>query len=447
MARRSDTTNVASKEKKDPMLTVLANIEKQMGNKDKEHPIITKASNRKEVQTISFGYPAVDKASFCGGVPRGKLIEIFGYESGGKSYLSLKLIGSAQNMGLRACLVDAEQSYDPAWASQHGVNVDDLYIVDEPMSAEKTLDYIVAICESGAFGIVVIDSCAALVPATELQGSIADQNYALLARAMSKACNKIVHACGKTGTTCVFLNQLRDKMGVVFGDPSTTPGGKALKFYSHQRIQVIPSTKIKVKEGNKDVVVARQSIVKFVKNKVSRPWGECIIEIVFDSTALNPVVRLCNAARNLKVIDIRKGEFKIPKELSKTDEVIATGTSTFVGLADWLVKNDYVTVVLNAVIEEYEKRKDDVTDIEELDEVIMKMKDDPSLIVSPLSNTIVENVVVKPIDGDKNESNNIDDGDEGTDGDEAQQDIADEGQSKSKRTDGRETKKVGDEEG
>ena len=364
------------------MDAVLANIEKLMGNKG--DPIIYKVNEDEVVEVISFDYPDVDKAIGCGGVPKGKLVEIFGAESGGKSYLSLKLIASAQKKGLSCCLVDAEQSFDPKWARKHGVDVSKLYIINEPMSAEKILDYVIQLCKSGAFGVVVVDSTAALVPAKELEGKVGDQDYALLARAMSKACRQIISHCGSTGTICVFLNQIREKMNVMFGDPETTPGGRALKFYSHIRIKVTPGRKIKVKEGNVDRVIARSSWVQFVKNKAASPYGQCTMEIIFDETAMNPVVKLCNAAKDYKIISLRDGELKLGKEMMKAKKNVDTGCKTMVELADYLVKNNLVLTVANACVEAYEEEQPE----EKINPVVKEIIDNPSIAVSPLKGEV-----------------------------------------------------------
>ncbi|MFA7219430.1 MAG: hypothetical protein WC119_02920 [Synergistaceae bacterium] len=369
--------------------TILKNIEKSMKNSGA--PVVEKAPTIKDfsnIPVISFGYPDVDDASFCGGIPQGKMVEIFGPESGGKSFLSLRLIASAQKDGLKCCLVDAENSYDPIWADSHGVKTDDLYIIRAALSAETILEYVDKLCESGAFSLIVIDSTAALIPKAELEGSVEDQKVAELARVMSRACRKIVSNCSKTNTTCVFLNQIREKVGIMFGNPETTPGGRALKFYSHQRIKVTPGTKVKVKEGDRDVIIARQSWVQFVKNKAARPFGQCIIEIVFDHTARNPIVKLCKLAKEYKVISLREGTFRLSKDLFKgAKKNVDTGTSTSVELADYLVRENLVGKVLDAFINNYIEEDGDE---KKIDKDVMALKDDPSLIISPLSGAVVE---------------------------------------------------------
>lgn len=373
---------------------VIANIEKQMNNKDPEKFAIRRFGDIKKssLGAISFGIPEVDAASNIGGVPRGKLIEIFGPESGGKSFLTLKLIASAQKQGLKCILIDAEQSFDSNWAGKQGVDTDNLYYFNESVSAEVILDYVIKITKSGEFGLVVIDSTAALIPQKELDGSITDQDYALLARAMSKACKQIAQNCGETGTTCAFINQIRETMSTFgFGDKTVTPGGKALKFASHQRISVFPGGYIRVKEGanqkeetdekdkDKGRIIAKTSYVKFVKNKTAIPNGECKFNIVFDEDSLNPVVKLCGLARNseVKAIGVYNGEFTINKQITDTAKNVPTGTRTFKDLAAYLIDNKLVVSVLDFVADTIAENQIKLI----IDEDILEMKNDPSKIV------------------------------------------------------------------
>lgn len=390
------------KVKEDPMMAVIANIERSMGNKGT--PLLFKAGDKAEAfmsksNVFSFGFPQVDEASYIGGIPFGKIIEIFGPESSGKSLLSLKLMASAQKLNKRACLIDVEQSFDPMWAAQQGIDVDNLYVMNAPQSAEKNLEYAVAICKSKAFGIVVVDSTAALIPEKELDGDIGDQDYALLARAMSKACKKIMNACAMTGTTCVFINQIRDMMNVQgHGDKTTTPGGRALRFYSHQRIHVKNIKRISVTVDGKDVLAGRVSVVNFVKNKTARPGGECLMEIIFDANLLNPVVKMCNAAKSMKIIAQYKGEFRINKDYTEDKKFLATGMKTMTDLADWVVTNGKAKELAEYTLAAYEDAIIDKPDLDKLDPVIQEMVEDPTLIFSPLANAKVENVNTKSID-------------------------------------------------
>lgn len=393
-----DITSVPKKKKADAVNTIIANLEKQMGNKDSSKFVLKRFGDFKDsyqqLAVISFGDPRVDAASNCGGIPRGKMVEIFGPESGGKSLLTLRLIASAQKEGLNCCLVDVEQSFDPKWAALQGVDTDNLYIINENLSAETILDYVVKICESGDFGLVVIDSTAALIPEKELEGSVGDQDYALLARAMSKACKKVAGACGQTQTSCIFINQIREKMNVKFGDNTTTPGGKSLKFYSHQRIKVSPGEVIKVTEGDRKVVVARKSYVKFVKNKVARPFGECVMEIIFDASALNPVVKLCNIAKatDFKAIAQRDGEFTINKDIiDGAKKNVPTGTKTMVDLARYIVQENLVVKILEYI---KEIKDDDPTLETEIPKEVLAMLEDPSKIIAPDATGLVLNAAL-----------------------------------------------------
>ena len=365
--------------KRNSMEAAILNIEKSLGHKGETR--INKLGDmdllNADVEVIPFGIKEIDEASGCGGVPKGKLVEIFGPESGGKSYLSLRLIASAQRQGIKCCLVDAEQALDAKWAAKHGVDVQELYVINAAMSAEDTLDYVYELCKSGAFGLVVIDSTAALIPQKECDGSIGDQDYALLARVMSKACKKVTQACGTTKCSCIFINQIREKMGVMFGDPTTTPGGRSLKFYSSQRIKVAPGAIRRIKEGEDDVPVGRKSYVTFVKNKVGTPYGKCEIEIVFQAAMLHPTVMFCSLAKNNKLISIRNGEFYVKKSITNTPKNLNTETSTMVDLADYLVRSNLVLDILEALTE--------LIDEEEIGEEIMEFISNPDSITSPLT--------------------------------------------------------------
>lgn len=372
-----------AKASKDPMESVLANIEKQMGNKSA--PLLTRFGNieTSTSPSISFGIKAIDDASYIGGVPRGKMVELYGHESSGKSLLTLFLIANAQKQGLECALLDVEQSFDPVWAAKHGVNISKLIYSNNFESGEQALEYAYQIVKSGAFALVVIDSTAALTPKAELEGTLEDNaRVGAQAQLMSRGCRKIRSSCGQSGTTCVFINQVRMKIGVMYGNPETTPGGLALKFYSDQRIRVQSKGKITVKEGGKDIPVGQTSEVVFVKNKTARPFGRSEFRIIFDQTALNPVVMLCNAAKGLKLLRTYSGLYNIDKDV--TGKKVETGKSTIVEVADYLVKNDLVSTLLDKVIEVQEEDSAN----EPLDGAILEMKSDASKIVSPLDNSV-----------------------------------------------------------
>lgn len=401
--------------KQEAMKVAISNISKQVGNKSKFPAIVRYGDiKRSNIPSISFGISSVDEASYCGGIPQGKLIEIFGPESSGKSYLTLKLMASAQKAGLEVLLFDIEQSFDEEWAAKQGVDVENIYylndIPDMVMSAENVLDYVYNAVKEGKFGLIVVDSTAALVPEKELTGSIGDQDYALLARSMSKALRKIISELSKTNTTCVFINQIRDSMARSQNpnaDMTTTPGGRALKFYSHQRINVVGREKIYSEENGKKFVVARNSFVKFVKNKVARPFGECEMQIVFDSSLLNPVSKLCEIAKRFKLIRKHSGSMRLSKIFSEDgSEPVDTGVEAMAGVADFVVKNNLVMKLYEKTLEAVEAAKSTL-DPEEA-KIIEKIKTDPSSIRSPLDS----NVKVETTDFKVDQENKEDEEDE-----------------------------------
>ncbi len=369
---------------KNPMDAVLANIEKQMGNRLK--PVLARFGDMEieNIPVIPFGLKNIDEASYCGGAPRGRMIEIYGPESSGKSLLSLYLMASAQRQGLECALLDIEQSFDPIWAATKGVDVKKLIYSNTFESGEQALEYAHLLCKSGALGLVVIDSTAALIPAAELEGSLEDNaRIGAQAQLLSRGCRKIVAACGAGNTTCIFINQVRMKIGVMYGNPETTPGGNALKFYCHQRIRTSIKEKIKVKEGGETVIVGQVSEATFVKNKVARPFGRAVFTIIFDATALNPVVMLCQAAKTAKLIKTYNQLFNIPKDVLGNKK-IETDAASIPDLADYLIENKLVLPLLDKVVDAY----DDDKDLGELDGAILEMKEDPTKIVSPKTASI-----------------------------------------------------------
>lgn len=337
--------------KKDSIEVAIANLEKQF-NKTSE-PIIRKGVRSEPIDPknlLSFGIQEVDDASHCGGIPLGKMIEIFGPESGGKSFLSLKLIASAQKKGLTCCLIDAEQSFDPAWAEMHGINTEDLYIIDASIAAETIMDYVNGLLQTGHFGLIVVDSTAALIPKAELEADIEKNDIAQLARVMSKACKKIIQNCASNKATCVFINQIREKPGLMFGNPETTPGGRALKFYSHMRVKVAPGAYIKIKQGGEEVIIGKKAYITFVKNKVAAPYGKAEPEIIFEKEALNLLVKLCSFAKDHRLFSVYQGEFKLKKDIVGAKKNVSTGTRTFIDLSNYVYDNNLVTPLLDELI-------------------------------------------------------------------------------------------------
>ncbi len=253
-----------------------------------------------KVQVMSSGSLSIDIALGAGGYPKGRIIEIYGPESSGKTTVALHAVAQAQKDGGIAAFIDAEHALDPAYAAALGVNIDEL-LLSQPDSGEQGLEIAGKLIDSGAVDLVVVDSVAALVPRAEIDGDIGDSHVGLQARMMSQAMRKLGASINKTKTVAIFINQLREKVGVMFGNPETTPGGRALKFYASVRMDVRGNTQIKGTGDKKDQNVGKETKVKIVKNKVAPPFKEAVVEIMYGE-GISRTGELIEIGSNLGII-------------------------------------------------------------------------------------------------------------------------------------------------
>ena len=349
-------------ERKKALDVALSQIEKQFGKGS-----VMKLGEYKamEIEAISTGSLSLDMALGIGGLPRGRIIEIYGPESSGKTTLALHVIAEAQKLGGEAAFIDAEHALDPVYARRLGVNIDEL-IVSQPDTGEQALEITESLVRSGALDVVVVDSVAALVPKAEIDGDMGDSHMGLQARLMSQALRKLAGAVNRTKTVIIFINQLREKIGVMFGNPETTTGGRALKFYASVRLDIRRIENIK-QDGN---VIGNRARVKVVKNKVAPPFREAEFDIMYGE-GISKVGNIFDMAVNMDIIDksgswfsyngnrIGQGRENVKKYLQNNPELLDE--------IEKKVRGNAAKAFENALADDHPENTEDDEDEEDLD--------------------------------------------------------------------------------
>ena len=317
---------IETKDKDKALEQVLADIEKQFG---KGAIMKLGSSDHMEIDVTSTGSLSLDIALGVGGFPKGRIIEIYGPESSGKTTFALQAIAEVQKTGGRAAFIDAEHALDPVYAQKLGVNINEL-LLSQPDTGEQALEICDALVKSEAVSIVVIDSVAALVPQAEIEGEMGDSHVGLQARLMSQALRKLSGTISKTKTTAIFINQLREKVGVLFGNPETTPGGRALKFYSTIRLDIRRGEQIKMG----DSVIGNKTNIKVVKNKVAPPFRTAVVDIMYgegvsktgelvDLASENNIINKSGAWFSYKGEKIGQGRENVKQYLKMNPDLLA----------------------------------------------------------------------------------------------------------------------------
>jgi len=313
--------------KSEAIKNALAQIEKNFG----QGTIMKLGETAKsKVETISTSSISLDRA-LGGGIPKGRVIEIYGPESSGKTTLALHIIAEAQKTGGTAAFIDAEHALDPQYAKRIGVNIDEL-LISQPDNGEQALEIVETLTRSSGIDIIVIDSVAALTPKAEIEGMMGDSHMGLQARLMSQALRKLTSIISKTGTTVIFLNQLRMKIGIMFGNPETTTGGNALKFYSSVRLDIRGIDKINSTTGEGKEITGRKCRVKVVKNKVAPPFKQAEFDIMFnegisksgdllDTAVENNIISKSGTFYTYKVTKIGQGRENAKQYLKENNKI------------------------------------------------------------------------------------------------------------------------------